>query len=343
METLAFGVPNILASSEAKTLHKSLSALWELTYGSKPAALSNDVQLCRRFFDPLARGQTLRERLSSLITTPPALLRTLKEFGPPLIYDAGAGTLLLGLEGRLLIDALDRRLGDRSVVVISDPEIAQMEHVALQMYRQWATARLTQVIDLRDGRGREVMQAVAVGVALALLVNRSDTPDRAVLSQGRETLDGKDVNRAVFAGAEEFATIISGGRRGRSADEQKLKGGYGLSEARRRLAHRLTMVRREAQGHQAFYIPNQFRSEVIAFLGRDLARRPTLSGPNLEMAFDSLVSAFRAKAESLAHRSMVFERAGDTLDLRDELLEAFEMARGKSDGETDELTPFVGG
>jgi hypothetical protein len=198
--------------------------------------------------------------------------------------------------------------------------------MALVTYRKWALKRLRQVVDLRAGTGAEVMQAVAVGLVLALLVNRSDTPERAVVQWDRDTPDGQDIDRAIYSGAEEFASVITPRSR-RSSGEQTLKGGYALTEARRRLAERLVVVSDPELEGARIYVPERYRTEVIEFLGRDLARRPGLDVERLTIAFDRMVSAYRSATQALAYRSMIFERAADTVDMRNELLSAFAEGR----------------
>ncbi|MEV4199424.1 hypothetical protein [Micromonospora globbae] len=316
----AFGVTAVLSATEAKTLLAELCNLWRLTYGTNVGDLATDLASCRRFFDPLTRGQSLRERLSQLPPTPTTTKRRLAKLGSPVIIDSGDGSLLIGVEGRLLIDILEGESDSDSFVVIPPSKVAKAEHEALEVYRAWTLAKLNQVIDLRTGRGKEVMQAIAVGVVLALLVNRSDSPERAVIQPDPNS----PVNSAVFSGAERFAEMITGSR-GRSANEQRLKGGYGLSEARRRLAPKLAAVK--VNGDLLLYIPARYRSDVIEFIGRDLSRRSTLTEERLAIAFDQLVISFRASSEHLAHQSMVFERPADTRDLRASLLTAFQSSR----------------
>lgn len=321
----AFGAPAVLAESEARALLADLSHLWRLTYGQGLSSADADLDACKRFFDPLARGQSLRERLSRLPKTPPSLRRSLSPLGPPLVIDGGDDALLVGPEGRLLIEILEEQTGaNDDLVIISPARIAAAEHRALALYRSWSLARLNQVIDLRSGRGKEVMQAIAVGVVLALLVNRSDSPDRAVIQPDPKSPESGLIDSAVFAGAERFAQVITGSD-GRSTGEQRLKGGYGLSEARRRLAPKLTVTRKD--GDVILYIASAHRPEVVEFVGRDLARRPALTEEKLALAFDQLTVAFRAKSGNLAHRSMTFERPADTRDLRAALLASFARHR----------------
>ncbi|MEU7751444.1 hypothetical protein [Micromonospora sp. NPDC049171] len=324
-----FGVTTVLSETEAKTLLGELRNLWRMTYGVNVGDLAADLASCKKFFDPLTRGQSLRERLAQLPPTPANTKRRLGKLGSPAVVDSGEGNLLIGVEGRLLIDILDNEVNSDSFVVISPSRVAEAEHRALEVYRSWTLAKLNQVIDLRTGRGKEVMQAIAVGVVLALLVNRSDSTERAVI----QPEPNSPVNSAVFAGAERFAETVTGSRR-RSLNEQRLKGGYGLSEAKRRLAPKLaaTKVGREV----LLYIPASFRMDVIEFIARDLSRRPALTEKKLAIAFDQLVISFRASSDHLAHQSMVFERPADTRDLRASLLTSFRRSQ-IGDGTSTEL------
>lgn len=322
-----FGVPAVLTNTERTALLRDLKQLWTLTYGKDVADLENDLELCRRFYDPLARGHTLRERLSQLVAAPRNLKRSAQHYLPPLVVDVGEGVVIVGVEARLMIGLLDQHNGDEDHLVISPPEIATIERRALETYRSWTMGRLNQVVALRSGQGREVMQAISVGLVIALLVNRSDSQERAIVQWDHASPDGKQVDVAIYAGAERFAEAISGSRGGRSVSEQRLKSGYALTEARRRLAHRLAVVRDQDRQGALVYVPGGYRPEVVEFLARDLARRSSLTHETLWKGFDQLVQAFRESSVKLAHRSMVFERAADTAALRRELGELFTQAR----------------
>ncbi|WP_147434741.1 hypothetical protein [Micromonospora musae] len=320
----------MLAKSEATALLADLSHLWRLTYGQAVGDPLADLAKCKKFFDPLTRGQSLRERLAELPSTPTALRRGLSRLGPPTVIDGGDDALLVGVEGRLLIEILEAEITvDDDFIVISPSSVTDAEHKALAVYRSWCVARLTQVIDLRSGRGKEVMQAISVGVVLALLVNRSDGPEKAVVQPDPDSPESELISSAVFSGAERFAKVITGSD-GRSTSEQRLRGGYGVSEARRRLAPKLAVAKRG--GDVLVYIPAVHRAEVVDFIARDLARRPGLTEDKLAVAFDQLAIAFRAKSGNLAHQSMNFERPADTMDLRASLLSSFTQSRKKGEG-----------
>ncbi|MFE1957405.1 hypothetical protein [Streptomyces sp. NPDC059479] len=320
-----FGVPAVLAASECTALIRDLTQLWCLTYNQELSDMDDDIEICRRFFDPLARGHSLRERLSQLPTTPAELLRSKR--GEPLVVDTGEKTLIVGVEARILLALLDNLDLEDNYVVLPPRDVAAAESQALAVYQRWSRARLNQVIALRSGNGHEVMQAISVGLVMALLINRSDVPERAVVRWSSGTIEGKRVDTAIHAGAECFAGAISKSRSKRSAGEQRLKGGYALSEARRRLAHRIIVIPDQPDGGELLYIPEKYKSEVISFLGKDLARRPGLTQDLLSTALDQLVVEFRAVAGKLAHESMVFERSADTRTVMEKLIFEFVLAR----------------
>lgn len=322
-----FGIPTVLTESEGDLVSCFLRELWELVYGSVPADFESDIQKVRAYFDPTIRGFKLRERLAELPQTPPDLTRKARDFGEPLIVMVTDESLLVGVEARILIMLLQERSAVDGLIALSKEEVVSAERLTSSIYRDWATQRLHQVIELRSGRGAEVMQAVSVGLVLALLVNRSTNEDRAIARLGDLEIQDQ-VDAALFSSADRFADIIAKNR-GRSVSEKKLRRGYHLSEARRRLAHRLIVKRDRQNGIDRIYIPETVQAEVVSLIGRDLARRPRLSTAKLEAGFDALVVAFRSEARRLANRSMVFERASDTDSLRRRLIAEFQQARNE--------------
>jgi hypothetical protein len=314
-----FGVPVVLTSAEAARLSAEVTQLWELTYGEPPGELESDLRRCRDFFDPTVRGHKLRERIASLPVAPPDLREAACKMLASVIVDAGEGRLIIGIEGRLLLSLLENVRDGGRHVALSAAAVRLSESRALDIYRSWSTRKLKEAVALRTGQGREVMQATSVGIVLALLVNRVNCPERAV-ARPDDGAGEHPIDQALHAAAAAFADALTHGR-GRSITEQRLRGGYWLSEARRRLGDQIT-------GYpSSVYIRAESAESVVTFVGRDLARRESLTAEILAEAFDRLVLAFRYKAAQLASYNVIFERPADTSRLREELLASFNAAR----------------
>jgi hypothetical protein len=315
-----FGLPLTLTSAEASQLSATLRELWTLAYGEAPGKTEQDLGRCRDFFDPTTRGFKLRERIASLPEVPSNAYAAALKLPKEMVTDVGDGRLIVGVEARLVLGLLEdgyrRQPGGHWVL---QPVAARAaENRALQVYRSWSVRRLSDAIALRTGRGREVLQATSVGIVLALLVNRADSPDRAVMRPGDGA--GHPIDEALHSAAVAFADGITTSRT-RSSDSRRLLGGYMLSEARRRLADNIS-------GYpEAVYVRSDSVGDVIRFLGSDLARRETLTAAQLSDAFGRLVDVFRDNARKLAAHNAIFESPAGTRSLREELLASFAAAR----------------
>lgn len=323
-----FGLPAALSEAEASALHDYLRQLWQLAYGRTPdGPLEDDLAACKRYFDPVARGQSLRDRLADLPHAPrrPLLLTNLLK--DPLVVRVDPQRVLVGVEARLTLEALTSTDAGSGLVRFSDAMIVAITTRALNTYRSWARHRLDQVIALRQGRGKEVMQAVAVGFVLALLVNRSTDKTRAVAIRDQQNLD-TSADHAVFRSLEGFATSISD-RNDRSPAQQRLKSGYAVTEAGRRLGELLR--REEPADGPILYVAPGAEKAVIHYLAADLARRPRLNRDRLANAFDALVAAYRDAVRTIALHTPAYERPANTAAIRSQLLSAYEAARQQSE------------
>jgi hypothetical protein len=314
-----FGLGTELSADLAGNVSTAIRELWGVVYGQQPSNLELDLELCRQYFDPVARGHKLRERLAALGSVSAGFAETLAKLPDPVIVRAGSGLFLVGVEGRVLLDLLERNR-DELRFRPSMGECLIANQVVLSTYRHWLRHRLDQVIALRDGRGDEVLQAKSVGLVLALLVNRSSVPERAI---GRSTDEAvsKRIEMALHEAAGSFSYYVTG--KLATQGDFRLKGGHSLTEASRRLAHRLVVTKAPRGNTTYVYVPEQHKNEVIEFLGRDLARRPGLDVHAVEKAFDELVATFRAAATHLAGQDMVFERPAETARIRQRLLLSF--------------------
>jgi hypothetical protein len=313
-----FGVPASLTAQEAAALARVLGAMWTNTYGQPVADFADDLGVCHRLFDPVARGSRLRENLAALPPAPPIPPSVRQWLREPLVVPVDHSRRIVGLEARIVLALLAAR--DLSLAVTwTEQEITEAYQTSTSVYRSWSRQRLDQVIALRTGRAKEVMQAIAVGFVLALLVNRSTAPERALQVADIDRPDD-EIDGAVFAAADAFARHISG-RNKRSEAQHRLKGGYGATEARRRLGE---MLVRDSHG---VYVAPGRSGEVVAALANDLARRPRLTPESLAKGLDDLVATYRQSFARMALKSPSHERAADTRALLVQVLDAFERAR----------------
>lgn len=318
-----FGLPRTMTVADSAATVGYLTGLWSDSYGSLPGAdLDADLEDCRRYFDPLLRGQTLRDRLGTLPDSPALPPRTSFAFSEPVIITLDDRHRLVGVEARLVIELLGAVVPTGGYVSISEAEVLEATSRALRIYRRWASQRLRQVSALQRGAGTETLQAKAAGLVLALLVNRSTNAERAVVPDDASPV-ALGVEKAVFDGAEAFAAKIAD-RSERSQREHRFKGGYAVTEARRRLADlRIERGRKQSR----YYLAPGSERRVINQLAGELAKRERLQADQLASAFDALVAAYRGEARTSVWLGGVHERPAETAQLREALLEAFDARR----------------
>lgn len=313
--TTLFGVPLALSRRDALELTAGLRDLWAGQASRVPGDLDEDLELLRRYFDPIASGERLRKAVAQLPkrerrASPPLMT-------PLLVQKTNDGRELVTPEGRLTLACLDAalELGDGETVVIEPAWVHSAEHVLVERYRDWGRQRLNSVLKLRAGKASP-MHPTAVALVLLLLINRSTSEDRAI----RRPTQSKSlelVDEALRGAQRAFADVLRPG--GRRRDEHlSLYIGYPLTEARRRLSDSLSEP-------DCLFIRPDHEDRVLDFLAQDVAnRKRPPSVYDLGRAFDALVAAYRQKLPALASLGLAFERPSYTEQLRTRLLEAYQ-------------------
>jgi hypothetical protein len=315
LPSITFGLEERLPRAAAEHLRVVLVSLWEACHHQPPAGVRPDLELHRRFFDPVAQGKRLRQALLSI---DPLDL-------PGALSDAQALPVdgqrwLITPEGRIAIELLGRALdvaGDDSQ--IDQAIAARRERDLLDLYRDWSRHRLRSVVDLLGG-GDKPLQVPAIGAVLTLLINRCDGPERAMKRFGPGT--ARDVIDDVFRScAHEFAQQLAPSQR-RSSEKERLISGWTLGEITRRMPDAL-----HSSDEHGVYIVADRRQELIGLLVEELRRRPGINEQLLDEAFDALVREFGRRAQALAGYGLLYERPAETARLKRSLLEAW-AARG---------------
>ncbi|MHB8233804.1 MAG: hypothetical protein ACYDHT_04050 [Solirubrobacteraceae bacterium] len=310
----SFGLPERLPRYAAEQLHGTLTELWLMCHRRYPGALRPDLELHRHYFDPVAQGKRLRQALLSIspFTAPGPL-------APSQAIPVDSDRLLITPEGRVALELLDVALGEHSDGVRLDGELAlRRERDLLTLYRDWGRHRLRSVIDLLGG-GEKPLQVPAVAGVLTLLVNRSDSQERAIKrfppGVARDVIDGV-FRSCANAFSQQLAPSIR-----RASDKERLISGWTLGEITRRMPDAL-----HNSDDQGIYVVASRREELVRFLVAELARRNDVDLQSLEEAFDALVREFKAHAQALAGYALLFERPAETVRLRGLLVSAWEEA-----------------
>jgi hypothetical protein len=309
----SFGLPDALRTSQADCLAGDLEAAWCATYGAL-ATLQKDLQRTRRYFDPVASGNRLRGALAALPAT---------EFSvavpTELAIPVAGERLLITPEGRCAIDLLrrDARVSGEAVFLPA-AAVHGYEALLLRLYRDWDRHRLRQVVALLGGDDKP-LQLPAAGVVLALLVNRSNSPEQAIRKRADRSTR-QLVEEAFFAAVYRFADAFGASGR-RDPRKQDLFKGWAVGEVRRRLDRVLV------SDSDMLYLPEDRRADAVSRLANELARRRDADEDKIAAGFDGLVAALREHVAAFASYGMAHERPRDTARLREELLSSYRGAR----------------
>ncbi|MDO9352923.1 MAG: hypothetical protein Q7T55_04470 [Solirubrobacteraceae bacterium] len=304
-----FGLPQRVAASRGRELADALESSWRSAFGYEPRNWLGDLEALKIFYDPVATGKRLREALSKVEETGSPLT-------PPMAISVGDRHLITP-EGRAALELLRESLKQKGSDVGFDPALAaQLQADLLEAYRSWSRHRLLSVVDLLGG-GAKPLQMPAMGSVLVLLVNRSDSRPRAIPRfRGDDNPRAQEqIDAAVFACADAFASTLNRQSR-RKPGKERLISGWTLHEITRRLPGALII------DDAGVYVVAARKAEVIDLLAKELAQRAR-TGRQLEEAFDALVSEFRLRGPVLAAHQSLFERPGDTENLKERLVAAW--------------------
>lgn len=308
------GLPPHLDEESALTLRRALTEIWTITVGAGPGELEADLDVCRRWFDPVAQGQRLRRELAQLKPSPPEV----PDPGAPLTLSVGKSKRLVTPEGRCALDLLER-LSSSGSITIADAQTIPYDRLLGQLYRKWSRHRLQSVVSLLSGSDKP-LQIPAAGVVIALLVNRCTSEGRALTrfasGSARDVVD-----RAFFTPVQVFSDTLAPQRRG-NRNDPRLVSGWMLYEARRRLGQDLVVIDARGGVDGKVWITPESELDVIDKVCRDLARghRSPVSLTGVATAFDALVNELRKELPKLAAFGLVHERPHDTQRLRKRLL-----------------------
>lgn len=280
--------------------------------------LEEDLELCRRWFDPVAQGQRLRREIAALHSIP----SDVQVPGEPLTFAVDKDKYLVTPEGRCAIDLFQRISSDAGSYLITDGQLLSYDRILLELYLKWSRHRIRSVTKLLAGEAKP-LQLPAAAVVLALLINRSTSESRALkrfpAGSARDVID-----EAFFSAVEAFSVSLA--PKQRATRDPRLVSGWMLYEARRRLGDDVLIMEESRPETEArLWIDEAKDDEALDIVARDLNRgnRMRITSEGLAEAFDRLVGAFRSKLPQLAGFGLAHERPVNTRRVRARLLDKF--------------------
>jgi len=311
------GVSGTVDEDIAHELMFSIRRIWKETMKRDPGTLQEDLELCRRWFDPVAQGQRLRRELSQLNELPDGIF----DPGPPFTIEVGLKKYLVTPEGRCTLDLLDQLAVGSAGWFIDNSKQAYYDRVLARLYQNWSRHRLDSVVALLEGKTKP-LQIPAAGVVIALLVNGSVSEDRAMIrfaAEGQSEL----VDKAFFSSVNAFSDVLSPSRRGKRIST--LISGWMLYEVRRRVGDGLVIEDFGKGKNGRVWIRAEEEGHIIDVIARDLARghRPKVTIESLAVAFDALVIELRRQLSNLAGFGLSHEQPTETRRIRSRIMDAF--------------------
>jgi hypothetical protein len=310
-----FGLPPELERRDAERLLSDLTSLWQSVSGRTLAGWLTDLDELHDLFDPVATGSRLRKKLQAL---PEA--QTAGPIGAQHALVVPPDRRLITPEGRAAIELLRRAVGGQDPVRVTLDEVLARRLSAdlLEHYREWGRHRLTSTIELMAG-GAAPLQLPAIGTVITLLINRCDSPSRALPRFDKQTnpRGQEDLDTVVFNCSEVFGSTIKASPRRKPGKERLISGWY-LGEVNRRLPGALHMS-------DLLYIEPEMRDALIALVGRELRRRDVGQRRVMD-GFEEAVQELRRRAATLALYDALYERPRDTDRLGVSLRDAWQVA-----------------
>ena len=311
-EDSLLGISGAITAKQVDHLILTLSKAWEAVFEHPIGDLNDDLEVARRWFDPVAQGQRLRREISKLDPMPEDLI----DPQSPLTLSLVQGKWLVTPEGRCVLDLLKSLPKDQTVHFVTAAQTAPYVRLLANLYRDWSRHRLNSVVELLEGTNKP-LQIPAAGIVVALLVNRSTSQERAMI-RFTSNPERSVVNSAFFAPVQVFANVLAPNRR-RSEISAQLIHGWMLFEARRRIGTALVVNDASDDRDGSVWIKAESESYVIDTLARDLVRghRTRVTVDLFARAFDSLVEELRRESKTLAGFGLAHERPRDTQRLRE--------------------------
>jgi hypothetical protein len=342
-----FGVPTLLSAVDAAAIAVGLSTLRDAQLATLPpparraaenaSSLAAHLALQRYWFDPVAKGERLREALRALPRTKVRLPHAGAETvivipdppGPR--ADEPGVRMLLTPEGTVVLHCVERSMqaakqagGLPGEPVQLDPGDTQEALLTLaETYQSWTRQRLDQVIALLTTEP-STLRPAAAGLLLVLLLNRNTSKERA-LPRPKDQRLLETISGAIAGPALAYARTLTGNQR-TTATGVDLYRGWALGELTRRLGGAL-----HTGLDEGIFLDPAAEDDALARLADDVARRPAAARARVGPAVSAALDAYSAARPVLAGLALAHDRPSNTQRIRAVLLAAARRAEPEQD------------
>lgn len=331
-----FGVPTLLGGTDAASLLTALEGILDVQLSTLPPSarrrrdaegLAADLDALRHWFDPVSKGERIRDALAALPRVRIHVPHVADEIVMTIPYAAGevrepGSRMLLTPEGVVVLYCLrDAQTRARLAGALpGDPVRFNGTYISDALvtlaatYRSWIRQRIDQVITLLTSEP-STLRPAAAGLLLVLLVNRNTSPDRALpRPSDRQQLD--TISAAIAAPALAYARTLTGSDRA-SLTGVDLYRGWALGELTRRLGPAL-----HTGLDEGIYLDPSAEGDALRRLADDIARRPPAARARAKAAVDATLREYASARPVLAGLALAHDRPSNTQRIREALVAA---------------------
>jgi hypothetical protein len=302
----AGGIPDSLRSEDAIAQGAVLHHAWYSQMGREPGPLADDLEALSDWFDPTKPGEKLRAAVDRIRPTEPGYRAVLAELvARDLLLEAGRDRYIVSPEGRGFIELYPSvRQEPLETWVRPTPALVDSVDRAIHnVYRQWTSRKLQDVIGLLTGKSTQSMRPAASGLLVFLLVNRHTDPTRPLRKFQGDEFAGRLVTNAIAPFVAAFATPFGRG----SSDANNAVNvyrGWAYGELARRLGSAFQNL------DDVAYLTDE--DVALDRLVEEMAKRPPQQRKRIPEAFQAALTQLVQQRATLSGLGMAFDRPAHT-------------------------------
>lgn len=314
-----FELPLSFSKTELKAIILFIEDVWDSNYSRKMGKLSTDLDIMKAYFNPISTGSKLRDKISYVeeITT---IVPDFSIKGISILVEDSK--YILRPEGRIIYEFLKSEQKSDFIVISAKIQLATLS-MAYNLYKDWGSQRIMDVISILSGR--ESLQLQPIALLLWLLVNRCTEESRALRKSHLSDDYQKVIDESILACIVSFVSALSDLNDNKSDLKQfNIYSAWQLTEISRRLGNQ-----RLINNTKYTYLDNKHLDAIIKIIAMDLSKRSKLSIDTLNFALENMYATFVNFSTQLASFNFYHEQPSATRKLFTFLINEFRKQREK--------------